>query len=177
MNQEYFKEQHFFFFGFSIELGITFLWLRIFNSKGKDNETILSDLIKEIGPNNQMNNEQKLWFFYIMSKIRKDIVKEVENIMNKKINNLNEKDQEKIIKALVEENEKSNSFFIFALRKRKELFNETLNNLRKEINILAREIAENYTKERRKKEEEKEEERRRRRREVEKKEGKVIDMK
>ena len=105
-------ERHLFFniFRFPFEFGLTLLWFRVYLNKGKDNKTIFIDLLNEIGSNKEINKEQLLWFLFIWNKIKNEIIKESENIMNKKINNINEKDSQKIKKMLYEENEKSNIY-------------------------------------------------------------------
>ena len=56
-----------------------------------------------------MTHEQSLWLVYIFYKLQSEIIKESENIMNKKANeNLNEKDINRIIKILNDENETKN---------------------------------------------------------------------
>ena len=167
-------ERHLFFniFGFPFEFGLTLLWLRIYHSKGKDNKTNFIDLLNEIGSNKEINKEQLLWFLFIWNKIKNEIIKESENIMNKKIKNINEKDSQKIINMLYEENEKSNIYLIPILKSQSKFLNEKLDEIRKELEPFIKKIIEKYIeeeikREQRRKEEEYEEEERRRQREEE----------
>lgn len=105
------SQYYFNFYEFTVELPL--LWLRIFCNKGKDYKNILSDLIEEIDITKGMIHEQSLWVVYLFYKLKSEIIKKSENLMNKKANeNLNEKDINRIIKILNDENGTKNLYFI-----------------------------------------------------------------
>ena len=149
-------------FGYNFDFFLSLLWLNIFQNKGKDNKTIFFNLMEEIGsnvPNSEMNKSQILIFIYLWKSIKENIIKESENIMKEKINkNINENDLDKIIKILKEENENNNEYFKIMSSKNIKYLNEKLDEIRKELEPIARKIAEKYIQERK----EEEEERRRR---------------
>ena len=163
-------ERYFFFhlFGFTFEFAISLLWLRIFLNKGKDDKNIFFDLMNEIGSNKEISREQILWFFYIWNRIKNEMIKESEKIMNNKINNIYEKDLEKIMNILYEENENSNKYLSPMFKSQSKFLKEKLNETRKELEPFIRKLIEENMEKRRKEEEEegrREEERRRRREE------------
>ena len=165
-----------FIFGFDIDYGLSLLLLRSYLNKGKDIKTIFSDLMREIGSNKELNSQQLFWFLMFWEDSKKDIIKESEIVMKKKLKDkLDEKDINKIIQILMNENENSNDYFKMISKKNIYFLNQKLKELKKDIEPLARQLAEKYIKDNKEEEErrrreirrrEKEEEEERRRREV-----------
>jgi hypothetical protein len=89
-------------------------------NKDKDNKSILSDLIDEIHNNQAMNLEQILWFYYLWNTMKPEIIKESEKIMKERIKNdlNNEKDLDKIIKILINQNNASNKYLTLISKKK-----------------------------------------------------------
>ena len=132
-------------FGINYDFGITFLLIRTFQYKNKDIKIIMSDFLKEIGSNNEINKLDLLWFCYFWDKAQKEIINESEKIMEKKSKEkLNEEDIDKIKNILLKENENSNEFFKKFSKINIAFINNKLNEVKKEIEIIARKIAENH---------------------------------
>ena len=105
--------------------------------------------MNEIGSNNTINKLELLWFCYFWNKAFKAIINESEKIMEKKSKeNLNEEDIDKIKNILLKENENSNEYFKKFSKINIEFIKNKLNEVKKEIEIIARKIAENHTEKR-----------------------------
>ena len=162
-------------FGHNYEIWLTLIWLKIYHSKGKDIKTIFFDLMKEIDSKIEISIDQLLWFLYIWNALKKEIIKESEDIMNKKMNNIGEIDSEKIKDILYEENEKANIYLIHIVKSQNSFIKERLTEIREELEPFIKNLIEKHTegkkrrqreeeeRKRRQREEEEEEERRRRR--------------
>ena len=157
-------------FGCRLDFWLTILWLRIYHSKEKDNKTIFYDLMKELDSTKKINMEQLIWFLYIWNILKKEIIKESEDIMSKKLNNICEIDLEKIKDILYEENEKTNIYLIHIAKSQDSFIKEKLTQLREELEPFIKTLIEKYSEEKKRKEREEEERKRRQREEEEEEE-------
>ena len=111
-------------FGPDINFIISLLLIRASINKGKSSKEILSDLLDEIKKDDNIEEEkmdrlQFLWFLSIWNDVKKDIIKESEDIMIRKSkSNLNTKDKEEIVKILIQENENKNEFIIIVSKRK-----------------------------------------------------------
>ena len=153
--------------GYDWDFLITFIWIRIYLSKGKDNKTLFNDLVNEIGEKKEISKEKIIWFLYIWNELKDEIIKESESIMRKKLNDIKDGDLEKIKNLLYEENEKSNTYLSRISKSQIELIKEKLEEIRKELEPFIKKITEEFIEKRRKKQKEEEEERSEREREEE----------
>ena len=115
-------------------------------NKKADIKKTLNEFIKEIEDSNKLNSSQMIWFLYMQDKIKNEIIKLSKEIMNKKINsNLISINKDEIIKILIEENNKYNEPLIkLSEKKNTNTLNEQLIEINKEIESIAKLIAEEY---------------------------------
>ena len=147
-----------FIFGFDIDYGLSELLLRSYINKEKDIKTIFSDLMKEFGSNKELNRKNLFWFLMFWEDSKKEIIKESEIVMKKKLKDkIDETDTNKIIEILMNENENSNDYFKMISKKNIYFLNQKFKELKKDIEPIAQQLAEKYIKDN------KEEEERRRR--------------
>ena len=141
-------------FFFNLDYGLTLLLFSRYRNKGKDIQKIFQELMKET--NNikgmiKVLNGQQLWFYMMfLDKIKNVIIKESEKVMKKKSeDNLEETDIDIIMEILLDENEKSNDFFKMIKKINCDLLNNILTEIKKDIEPIARQIAEKYVEDRR----------------------------
>ena len=143
-----------FIFGFDINYGLSLLLFRSYLNKGKDIKTIFSDLMKEIGTNRGLDRQQLFWFLIFWEKSKKEILKESEIVMKKKLKDMPyETDINKIIDLLMNENENSNDYFNLISKQNIYFLDEKLKELKKDIEPIARQLAEKYIKDNKEEEE------------------------
>ena len=136
--------------GPDINFIISLVLIKQILNKGKDSKEIFSELLNEIRKDNKeekMDKFQIVWFLTIWNDLKKDIIKESENIMiNKSKTNLNTLDREEIIKILIQENENKNEFLVMFSNTNEKFLKEKLKEINKEIETIAINIAEEYIK-------------------------------
>ena len=157
-----------FIFGFDIDYGLSELLLRSYLNKEKDIKTIFSDLMKEFGSNKELNSKNLFWFLMFWEDSKKEIIKESEIVMKKKLKDkIDETDTNKIIEILMNENENSNDYFKMISKKNIYFLNQKFKELKKDIEPIAQQLAEKYIKDNKEEEE-------RRRREIRRREEEEI---
>lgn len=133
--------------GPDINFIITLLLIKKILTKGKNSKEIFSELLNKIKIEEKMDRFQIVWFLTIWNDLKKDIIKESEDIMiNKSKTNLNTLDREEIKKILIQENEKKNEFLAMFSKTNETFLKEYLQEINKEIESIAIKIAEDYIK-------------------------------
>ena len=136
--------------GPDINFIISLVLIKQILNKGKDSKEIFSELLNEIRKDNKeekIDKFQIVWFLTIWNDLKKDIIKESENIMiNTSKTNLNTIDRDEIIKILIQENENKNEFLVMFSNTNEKFLKEKLKEINKEIETIAINIAEEYIK-------------------------------